>query len=299
MMADLLQCLRTFCRVVERGSVSRAAVDLDLAQATVSRHLQDVEARYGTKLISRTTRSLQVTRAGQQIYEFALALIRSEAELAERLRESASSLKGHITIAAPSGLGHAVLNQFLVEYGLRHRELQLRLLLSEDWLNLIEEGVDIAFRIGVLADSSLYAKKLGTMAEVLVCSPGLFGRSRRIQRPDDLQGAPRIGLSRTHSSGITLSKGSHRAVLDAPLAFEVNSSLALREALLANRGYGAIHAYLVADCIRDGRLELLLPDWKLPEWPIHAMFSSKVRPFRVDHLLAEVTGHLKQRGVFI
>src|ERR1700677_5098663 len=98
-MSDLLTSFNTLCRVIERGSLSRASIDLSLAQATVSRHIQDLEKRYGSILIARSTRRLQVTVAGQQVYEYARSVLRSESELAERLSEGKVASGGRIVIA--------------------------------------------------------------------------------------------------------------------------------------------------------------------------------------------------------
>jgi DNA-binding transcriptional LysR family regulator len=292
-MSDLMVAFKTFCRVVDRSSVSRAALDLDLAQATVSRHLQELEQRYGTVLIARTTRSLLITQAGQQLYDYAASVLRSETELAQRLVEDATSMHGRITIAGPSGFGHAVLNRFLTGFGERHPELTIRLLLSERQVNLVEEGIDVAIRIGNPLDSSLLAKPLGTLKEVLVAAPRLLPTAWRPKQPKELASLSRLALSRTHASGIELRHGKLREVVDGAPIFEVDSSLALLDVLLAGRGYGPIHHYLAADALRTGRLIQLLPAWSLPTWPVNALFTSRARAHRVDVFAQEFEAHLR------
>jgi DNA-binding transcriptional LysR family regulator len=294
-MSDLFASFQTYCRVVERGSVSRAALDLDLAQATASRHLRELEARYGAVLITRTTRHLQITPAGQQVYDYVSSLLRSEGELAERLAVAGSGLGGRVTVAGPSGFGHAVLHPFLIEHSACHPELQIRVLLSERHVNLVEEAVDVAIRIGQLVDSSLQVKSLGTLREVLVASPRLFRAGQPPASPEDVLQMPRVGLI----SGVSGQAGhpALHAVLDVPPVLEVDSSLALRDALLAGRGYGAIHEYLVTEALADGRLVPLLPQWPLPQWPLNALFVARNRPRRVDHLVSALADHLRARRV--
>ncbi|MFJ1254879.1 LysR family transcriptional regulator [Cupriavidus sp. CuC1] len=292
-MNDLLAGFKTFCRVVDRASVSRAALDLDLAQATASRHLQELERHYGAVLIARTTRRLQITPAGQQVYDYASSVLRSEAELAQRLVEAASSMQGRITIAGPSGFGHVVLNRFLTGFGQRHPGLTIRLLLSERQVNLVEEGVDVAIRIGAPADSSLLAKPLGTLKEVLVAAPQLFPTPWRPKQPRDLAPLPRLALSRTQAARLELRRGKQMEVIASPPIFEVDSSLALLDVLVAGRGYAPIHHYLAAEALRAGRLVQLLPGWSLPAWPLNALFTSRTRPHRVDQFTQEFAVYLR------
>ncbi len=292
-MSDLLACFSTYCRVVERGSVSGAAIDLDLSQATVSRHLQELEARYRAVLLTRTTRSLQITAAGQQVYDYAKSILRSEAELADRVQSAEQTMQGLITIAGPVGFGHAVLNPFLLEYGKRYPELRIRLLLSERQVNLLEEGVDVAIRIGRLADSAMLVRPLGGLRESLLVAPALLPTIWRPRHPDDLASLPRVALARVGPTRLTGPEGAVVEV-DRRAAYEVDSALALRDALLAGRGYGAIHEYLVADALQTGRLVRLLPDWALPVWPVNALLMMRVRPHRIDHFLPELSKALQQ-----
>lgn len=293
-MGDLLSGFRTFCRVVERGSLSRAGIDLDLAQATVSRHIQDLEAHYGATLLARSTRRIQLTNAGEQVYEYAKSVIRSESALVERLSEGKSTPGGQITIAGPSGFGHAVLNPFLVDFIPRHPNVRPRLLLSERSVNLIEDGIDVAIRIGAQDDSGLVIKPLGTLRECLVAAPALLQRHRVVSHPSDLIALPRIALTIPSTRQLTLqAKGRTHTESSAP-TYEVDSSLALRDALLAGAGYGAIHEYLVRDAFQSGQLVRLLDAWSLPAWPINALFAYRARPHRVDILIEELDSYLQK-----
>jgi DNA-binding transcriptional LysR family regulator len=292
---DLLLCYRSLARVVERGSLSRAALDLGLAQASVSRHLQQLERRYGTTLIHRTTRSARVTPTGLLVYEFARGVVASETRLAESVRNEASQIPGEIVVAAPSGFGHEIIAPFVIDFAKRHPESKIKLRLSERLLNLLEEGVDIAIRIGTLNDSSMYATSLGTLREVLVGAPSLFARDRLPLAPEDLAKLPRVALEGASDAGSTFLRGRRRYKLESPVRVVVDSSLALRATLLQGVGVGVIHEYLVVEAVRERRLVALLPDWRLPAWPVNAVYRSRDRAARVTRFADELRVYLCQQ----
>jgi len=293
-MSDLLASFHTFCRVVERGSLSRASIDLNLAQATVSRHIQYLEKRYGSILIARSTRRLQVTVAGQQVYEYARSVLRSESELAERLSEGKAASGGRIVIAGPSGFGHEILNPFIVKFIARHSDIRPRLLLSERSVNLIDEGIDVAIRIGPQTDSSLVIRPLGELTESLVIAPALLLKRPPIKHPRELSRFPRIALAMPSTRQLILQSRGETYVEPTEAAYEVDSSLAMRDALLAGAGYGPIHTYLVAGALRTGELIQLLPTWTLPAWPVNALFAYRARPSRVDVFIEELIARLHE-----
>lgn len=291
-MSDLLSSFRTFCRVVERGSLSRAGIDLDLAQATVSRHIQYLESRYGAILLARSTRRLQATDAGEQVYEYARSVLRSETELGERLAEGKSASGGRIVVAGPSGFGHHVLNPFMMEFIARHPDMRPSLLLSERSVNLIEDGIDVAIRIGPQKDSGLVIKPLGELEECLVSAPTLLNKHPAIAHPSALIQLPRVALSMPSTRQLHLQAKGRTHVESAEPVYEVDSSLALRDALLAGAGYGAIHEYLVRDALQSGKLVRLLDTWSLPVWPVSALFAYRARPRRVDALIEYLISYL-------
>jgi len=297
-MSDLLTSFNTFCRVIERGSLSRASIDLSLAQATVSRHIQYLEKRYGSILIARSTRRLQVTVAGQQVYEYARSVLRSESELAERLSEGKVASGGRIVIAGASGFGHALLNPFIVKFIARHPDIRPRLLLSERSVNLIDEGIDVAIRIGPQEDSNLIIRPLGELTESLVVASSLLKKGLPIKHPRDLRRLPRIALTMPSTRQLILQSRGETYVEPAEVAYEVDSSLAMRDALLAGAGYGKIHTYLVSDALRTGQLVNLLPAWTLPIWPVNALFAYRARPSRVDLFIEELIARLNELSEF-
>jgi DNA-binding transcriptional LysR family regulator len=294
-MQNMLQCYRTLCRVAERGSLTRAARDLGLAQASVSRHLQELERRYGATLLQRTTRRVALTAAGERLFEYAQALISSEAQLADQLRAEQEVVEGPLVVAASTAFGHHVASPFCAAFMARYPGVRLRLTLHTRRSNLVEEGIDVAIRIGRLQDSSLVATRLGELDEVLVAAPSVFPRGRVPEDPEDLVPYPRLGLADADLR--PLHNGRKRHTLDAPLRFATDSFLALRHALLCGLGYGSIQRYLVADELARGQLIEVLPRWTQPPSPISAVLPGRHSALRVRRFVEEFAEALSRQGM--
>jgi len=287
-----LQQLRTFLRIVERGSLSSAARDLGTTQPTVSRQLQELEAAYGAALVIRTTRFLRMTDAGRMVYEQAALVVQSDDILRERLMGNNAQVEGRIRIAAPSGFGAFVIAPFCGRFVKRHPQATLELCLSDSQSDLISEGIDVAVRIGKLADSSLFARPLAMLEEVLVSHPGCLDRP--VVRPADLQAVPWIAFSGLlDGDNVHLERRGRKQTVRVTPRLRIDQIVGHREALLAGAGAGLIHRYAVNADIRDGRLVRLLSDWRLPEWPVHAVFPVRTQTYRLQTWCAELKQELE------
>jgi DNA-binding transcriptional LysR family regulator len=289
--------LRAFLRIVERGSLSAAARDLGTTQPTVSRQLQDLEAAYGTALVVRTTRSLRMTDAGRLVYEQARLIVRSDDILRERLTSESTQVEGRLRIAAPSGFGAFVIAPFCSRFVERYPNATLELCLSDSLSDLIAEGVDVAVRIGRLADSSLFARPLATLEEVLVSHPRCL--SRPVARPADLRALPWVAFSGlSEGDDVCFERRGRKQKVSVAPRLRIDQIVGYREALLAGAGAGLIHRYAVEADIREGKLVRLLADWRLPEWPVHVVFPVKTQTHRVQTWCAELKQELaKMPGV--
>lgn len=287
-----LHQLRTFLRVVERGSLSAAARDLGTTQPTVSRQLQELETAYGTALVIRTTRSLRMTDAGKMVYEQAQLMVRSDDILRERLRGDSAQVEGRIRITAPSGFGAFVIAPFCGHFVERYPKATLELCLTDSESDLISEGLDVAIRIGRLADSSLFARRLATLEEVVVGHPRYL--KRPVSRPADLQTLPWVAFSGSPGSDDVEfeRRGRKRKVRVMP-RLKIDQIIGHREALLSGAGVGMIHRYAVDQDMRDGRLVQFLSDWRLPGWPVHLVFPAKAQTHRLREWCAELQRELE------
>jgi DNA-binding transcriptional LysR family regulator len=283
MNSDLsLMQLRTFLRIVDRSSLSAAAHDLGTTQPTISRRLKEIEAAYQTKLVVRTTRAFHVTDAGRLVYEVAKQATMADEFLRERLVKQQALVEGRIRVGGPSGFGSLVLAPFCGRFLGRHPGLEIELYLSDSPADLVSEGIDVSIRIGRLHDSSLYARTLATLEEVIVSHP-IHARSP-ITRPVQLTSLPWIAFTGLSEPGvIRLKRGTRKQTVQVKPRLMISQIIGYREALLAGGGTGLIHRYAVDADMQAGRLTQLLPEWQLPKWDVHAVFPSKTQTYRVRH----------------
>jgi DNA-binding transcriptional LysR family regulator len=285
-----LMQLRTFLRIVDRSSLSAAARDLGTTQPTISRRLKEIEAAYQTKLIVRTTRAFHVTDAGRLAYEFAKQTTMADEFLRERLVRQQAVVEGRIRVGGPSGFGSLVLAPFCARFLGRHPGLEIELYLSDSPADLVSEGIDVSIRIGRLQDSSLYARTLATLEEVIVSRP--IHLRLPITRPVQLKSLPWIAFTGLPEPGVMrLKRGTRKQTVQVKPRLMISEITGYREALLAGGGAGLIHRYAVDADVQTGRLTQLLPEWQLPKWDVHAVFPSKAQTYRVrrwcDELVKE------------
>jgi DNA-binding transcriptional LysR family regulator len=273
--------LRTFLRIVERGSFSAAARDLGTTQPTVSRQLQELEKIYRTSLVIRTTRSLRLTDSGTMVYQQARLIVQADELLRERLLGEGAEVEGRIRVAAPSGFGSFVIAPFCSRFVERHPKVEIALCLTDRHIDLVSEGVDVAIRIGRLRDSGLYARPLAILEEVLVGDRRCIRRA--VNRPADLRFLPWVGFAGLlDGDDIRLVRGGRQQRVPVKPRLTIDQITGHREALLSGAGVGSIHRYAVDADIRSGRLLHILPDWKLPEWKVHMVFPLKTQTYRLQ-----------------
>jgi DNA-binding transcriptional LysR family regulator len=185
-MADSIQEMAIFARVVGAGSLSAAARELGLSPALVSRRLAALESRLGARLINRTTRSLHLTDDGATYYEACARVLADIEEADATVSAGRVEPRGTLRVALPASFGHQHIAPLIPRFAERYPQIQLALSLSDRTVNLIEEGFDLAVRIAHLEDSSLTARKLAPNRRVVCASPGYLARHGRPRTPDEL-----------------------------------------------------------------------------------------------------------------
>tara|TARA_B100001063_G_scaffold246518_1_gene286081 strand:- start:1284 stop:2219 length:936 start_codon:yes stop_codon:yes gene_type:complete len=276
-----------FVKVVDAGSFTGAAKSLGLPKSTVSRKITQLEERLGVRLLQRTTRTLSLTDTGSAYYNQCSRIIGDVEEANIAVTEMQSKPQGLLRITAPMLFGAEVLSDLISEFLQANPEIQLDVVLTDQPLDLIQEGIDVAFRVGHLADSSLIARSLGNIQTVTCASPAYIEKNGSPAHPNELL------------EHVTMSwKARNIWEYDTPEAVSVdlrskvivNDALSMRKMALNGLGISRLPAFLCADDIKQGRLLPLLCDWSNKSTPIHALYPSnrhlsvKVRSF-VDFIV--------------
>lgn len=294
---DRLTAMQTFVRVVESGSFSAVAREARSTQSAISKQVAALERELGARLLSRTTRSLALTEAGTRYFEQARRLVAEIAEAEAELQQGEQQLSGWLRVAASVGYGRLKLLPLVKSFLAAHPNVKIDLRLNDGFVDLVEEGIDLAVRIGELADSSLLARRIGTTQRVLLASRQYLDSLRDglqlPQVPQDLLDHNCIVYSElatqnawTFTAGATAAvpEGSH-VTIRAQGNFQTNSSEVIRASVLSGMGIGYSPTWLFDDELARGELQVLLPDWPAPPLPIHLVSpaqrreSAKVKAF--------------------
>ena len=277
---DLLSQMRTFVRIAESGSLSRAAKSLRLSLAAVSRQLSALEHELGVPLVLRTTRRLALTEAGRTYHAEAIRVL-GAVERAKETVQGSRRVEGRVVVSAGVTIGFHTVVPLLPRLAAKHPGLVVDLLLEDRNQDLIEDAVDLAIRVGdSLVDStSIVAQRLGTFRRILVASPtylearGMPRTVGELQRHATLvqpQLEPVSGLWRLVRRGeIEVVRVDGRLACNAPLA--------LRELSLAGLGVALLPDWLVAEALSTGRLRRVLPEIASPEVPVTALYRVEQR----------------------
>lgn len=268
--AVTLERMRSFVRVAERGSLSAVARELGIGQSTITRHLRELEGAVGVPLLSRTTRRVTMTDEGSRYYADCIQILRLIEQAGDEARGARGAPAGTIRISCTAALGVLHVSRMIFAFQDRYSDIGIELSLTDERVDLIREGVDIALRLGPLADSSMKLRALGLSRRLLVAAPDYLGARGRPTLPQDLSGHEGIRMSNVAGSDIIVLQGPDGERHAAPFAgrLRVDHGLAAREALVAGRGIAPAHRWLVDDLLAAGRLEAILPDYALPSAPL-------------------------------
>lgn len=278
-MADRLQELEVFVRVAERGNLSQVAREIGLSQPSISRILNDLEARIGARLLVRTSRKVGLTEAGQ-VYLDQIRPLLAELGAAADTAAGNEELRGLLRVELSVTFGVRAIIPRLPGLLAEHPNLSLELMMDDRRRSLVEEGADVAIRLGVLDNSSLLARRIGQTPRLIVASPAYLARHGAPATFADLA-RHKIILGPSDSSGATLQglaePGANFALPENPRV-RVSSSAGVTACALAGLGVAFGSEWMFDAELKDGRLRRLLPDFALPTIPIHALFPAGRQP---------------------
>jgi DNA-binding transcriptional LysR family regulator len=283
---DRIDAMQAFVAVADLRGFAPAARKLKLSPSAVTRLVAALEQRLGARLLQRTTRSLALTDAGTRYLERARRIL-ADVDEAERAAEGERTRpSGRLVVSAPVGFGRLHVSPVMSTYLRRHREVSGELRLEDRLVNLVEDGVDLAVRIGHLADSSLVARQVGEMRRIVVASPAYLKRRGEPKSPEAITAHDTIqfGASALTAQWRFVVDGREVRV-DVTPRLVTNSADAAIHYAAEGGGLTSVLAYQAADALKRGRLTIVLGTFEQPALPIHIVYptsrllSAKVRTF--------------------
>lgn len=274
---DRLLLMTCFVRTAETGSFSAAGRDLGLGQPNVSRHVASLEEHLQTRLLHRSTRKLSLTPEGERYYLEARRILEAVEESESAFRENVTP-KGLLRVACPTALAHTFIVPHIPDFLERYPELTLELQINDRYINLIDEGAELAIRIGHLEDSALRARRLGMYERVCVASKSYLAKRGSPTVPDDLRAHDCL-IFTLLSTGATWRFQN----VDVPVTgrLRVNSPEAIQEFVNAGLGIAQGPEWLFEEGLKNGNLQLLLRDYTAPPVPIQAVYvANRLLPKR-------------------
>lgn len=286
---DHLKQLQAFVNAASRGSLSAAAQLEGVTPAVIGRRLDSLEARLGVRLLQRSTRKLSLTFEGQAFLEDCQRILNDLANAEAAVSLGGIRANGHLRVSAPAGFGRQHVAPRVSEFMDANPDVSVRLDLTDRLVDLRNEGVDCAIRIGELADSTLASNKLGEMRRLVVASPAYLERHPAPCTPDDLAAHNCLSLGQQRGWSLRQSPGGEVINVKVTGRFECNDGAVLHQWALAGKGLAWRSLWEVGEDLRQGRLVALLDEYAVPPLGIHAVFPERRHlPLRVrlfiDHL---------------
>ena len=290
---DRLDGFRMFVRVVEAGSFSRAARDLNVTQPTVTRHVAALEKRLGARLLNRNTRRLSVTELGQLYYEKSKALLETFEETENLAPGRQAPVRGRIRIGTSVGFGRRVITPLILNFMRSYPALEVDLSFEDTYVDLVAQGIDVAVRMGKLADSSLGARYLGLNPWVAVASPEYLKQRGRPRTPEDLARHNVLVYSTVQGDdhlNFTDPQGGRTSVR-VHGTFRSNNLSSILAAVRDGMGIAALPMYVAASSLATRHVQSVLEEFALPSQEIHAVYPSpKLVPAKVSVLIEYLCG---------
>ncbi|MEJ5061744.1 MULTISPECIES: LysR family transcriptional regulator [unclassified Pseudomonas] len=287
---DKLNAMTVFVRVVERGSFSAVAREMHTSQPTISKVLRTLEAGLGGKLITRSTRKLSLTDEGQRYYNECRKILEAVDAAEHSFKSGRENIAGHLRIGSSVSFGRLQIAPRLAEFLKRHPALEIDLQLNDQNQDLVSEGLDVTFRIGVLNDSGLLARHIGNTHRVTVATPAYLKQHGQPQTPQELSEHNCLLFNLLSSQNLwVFEREGQRHEVRIKGNAQSNNSEAIREMVLGGLGISLSPVWLFSEDLKAGRVVAILQDYAAQSLPIHAVSpanrrqSARVKAF-VDYM---------------
>src|SRR5215218_4325719 len=295
---DRLQAMEMFVRVVETGSFSKAAREFATTQPTVTKQVAATEARLKVRLLNRNTRGVSLTEAGALYYDKCKIIVREAEEADAVVRVRQTQAQGLLRVGSSVAFGRRVIVPLALQFMREHPQLQVDLSFEDRYTDLVAQGIDVAIRLGKLADSALGARFLGTNPWLLVASAKYLRAKGTPRRPGDLSAHDALIYSSVQGSDVwrVLSPRGEAVTVPVTARLRSNNLSAVLAAARSHMGVAALPWYVAADSLGSGAIVEVLKGHSLPEQEIHAVYPSpKLVPQKVQAFIAFLQGRFGDR----
>lgn len=267
---DLNQ-IRSFVKLVQAGSFTKAAEVLRQPKSRVSRRLAALEKELGVQLIYRTTRQLQLTEMGRAYYDRAQGLIEGLESLSTEVSDATSEVAGLLKVTASDDMGVKLLPLILDEFSKQYPQIRFEIFLAQSYVDLVKESVDVALRIGTLKDSSLRARRVGSVKNIFVATPGLLERHRHWEDLSQIESIPFVGMSMLNKIEVFRGSEGKKWSFKPNVKFTSNNPAMLLELALLGKGMAFIPEFLCLDHLRTGKLIHVHKNLRGQEVPVNVV----------------------------
>ncbi|MES2249507.1 MAG: LysR family transcriptional regulator [Pseudomonadota bacterium] len=294
---DRLLAMEMFVRVVETGSFSKAAREFNTTQPTVTKQVAATEARLKVRLLNRNTRGVSLTEPGALYYEKCKTIVRDAEEADSIVQLRQNQAQGLLRVGTSVAFGRRVVVPLALEYMRRHPQVQLDLSFEDRYVDLIAQGIDVAIRMGKLADSSLGARYLGANPWVMVASPSYLKKHGTPKRAQDLSAHVALIYSSVVGDEFWRMHTPKGDPVTVPVSgrFRSNNLSAVLAAARDGLGIALMPRYVASESLAAGKVNAVLGDHALPEQEIHAVFPSpKLVPGKVSGFVAFLQGRFDE-----
>lgn len=293
-----LESIRFFVKVIEQKSFTKAAGILNVPKSTISKSISRMEGELGTSLIQRTTRSLSLTAAGKQFFDYCQSAIHQLEDAQKTMFGADKVVAGPIRLTAPEDLGTFMIARAVGELTKQHPKISFELNYTDQVVDLVKDGYDLAVRIGPLNQSNFKAKKVGEIILIMVASPKYIKTHPKINHPRDLEQHECLSYrARSLSQRWTLHSKSTRFSASIKSRITSNQMTSLMQISQSDVGIALVPAYLCQPLLVSGDLIHVLPEWSSPGLPVYLLspnsnlISARIR-ITADHLATKIKNAL-------
>ena len=268
---EQLKSMVVFAQVIEQGNLTAAAKHIGLSRAVVSYHIKKLESQLGVKLLNRSTRSISLTEAGAEYYQSCRIIAEQATTANQQIENLKNEPEGLLKITCPVNVGMQIVVPALSEFRRLYPKIELDIMLSDEVVNIMQEGIDLAIRGAPLPDSGLQASKLSTLPTCLCGSPNYFKKHGRPLTPSDLEQHDWV-IYKLTSGAIELTKGSRSYSVAIKGSISTNNAAARTAFIEGGHGLGRIPLYDAWPKVQAGLLEIVLEDYQLKNIDIYGVF---------------------------